>query len=51
MLFTQAISNFKAASCGKKLFKIIRKQGFKSPVLFPNYFEELQEMTVNVQKN
>ena len=36
----------------EKLFKVIRKhERVQNPVMFPDYFEELQEMTVNVQKN
>ena len=37
----------------EKLFKVIRKhKEVKNPVMvFPNHFEELGEMAVNVQKN
>ena len=36
----------------EKVFKVIRKhKRVQNPVMFPDYFEELQEMTVNVQKN
>ena len=36
----------------EKVLKVIRKhKRVQNPVMFPDYFEELQEMTVNVQKN
>ena len=36
----------------EKLFKVFRKhKRVQNPVMFPDYFEDLQEMTVNVQKN
>ena len=36
----------------EKLFKVIWKhKRVQNPVMFPDYFKELQEMTVNVQKN
>ena len=36
----------------EKLFNVIRKhKRVQNPVMFPDYFGELQEMTVNVQKN
>ena len=36
----------------EKPFKVIRKhKKVPNPVMFPDYFEELQKMTVNVLKN